>query len=113
MMASTTCMARHHTHPHEVVVCFAPQGTGIPPLGGWAVATANGTFVVGGVVEPLGWPWLLWWQVSAVAARSAGCDGTTDLGAVACSVGAGGGPLGWWCAMAMASPANGDGGLAG
>ena len=29
---------RHHTHPHEVMVCFAPQGTGIPPLGGWAVA---------------------------------------------------------------------------
>ena len=85
-----------------------PRAQAYPHLGGgqWH----SQWYVVRWVVEPLGWPWLLWWQVGAVAARSRGCDEATDLGAVACSVGAGGGPLGWWCAMATASPANGDGG---
>ena len=52
-------------------------------------------YVQVGVVGHLGWLWPLWGRRGAVAARSGGYGGTTDLEAVACSVGAGGGPLGW------------------
>ena len=52
-------------------------------------------YVQVGVVGHLGWPWPLWGRRGAVAAWSGEGGSTTDLKAVACSVGAGGGLLGW------------------
>ena len=54
----------------------------------------------------LGWLWLLWGRRGAVAARSGGYGGTTDLEAVAFSVGAGGVPLGWWFNVPTTTPEN-------
>ena len=42
-------------------------------------------YVQVGVVGHLGWLWLLWGRRGAVAARSGGYGGTTDLEAAACS----------------------------
>ena len=73
----------------------------------WGVGSGHSQWYVQvGVVGHLGWLWLLWGRRGAVAARSGGYGGTTDLEAVACSVGAGGGPLGWWFNVPTTTPEN-------
>ena len=75
----------------------------------WGVGSGHSQWYVQvGVVGHLGWLWLLWGRRGAVAARSGGYGDTTDLEAVACSVGAGGGPLRWWFNVPTTSPKKGN-----
>ena len=105
----------HHVHgaapypPPRGGGVIRPSGHGHTPPWGWVVGTANGTLSQV-VVEHMGWVWLLWGRMGAVAVRSGRGGDTTDLKPVASSVQADGGLLGWWYPMATPSSANIEGG---